>query len=93
MGVGELLPYCENQMTEGLYHHGEEPHRPGYTLQEIIQLSRSSVLQQRTTALYTLANILNRVISASVRLISVMVFGKTILQVGLLQVIFILDLN
>lgn len=55
---GDLLPYIEQTPTEGLYHHGEEPERPGYTLQELMQLSRSSVLQQRLTAITTLGNIL-----------------------------------
>ncbi|XP_054282701.1 RNA polymerase II-associated protein 1 isoform X2 [Macrosteles quadrilineatus] len=54
---GELLPYCEEQTTEGLHHHGDEPERPGYTLQELMQLSRSSMLQQRITAISTLSNI------------------------------------
>lgn len=40
---GWLLPYTEPQINENnrsLYHHGEEPGRPGYTLQELFQLSR-----------------------------------------------------
>lgn len=55
---GDLLPYVEEEPTEGLYHHGEEPERPGYTLQELMQLSRSSVLQQRLTSITTIGNIL-----------------------------------
>lgn len=58
---GELLPYCEEQTTEGLHHHGDEPERPGYTLQELMQLSRSSMLQQRITAISTLSNIFVKV--------------------------------
>uniref|UniRef100_A0A1B6L9P3 RNA polymerase II-associated protein 1 n=1 Tax=Graphocephala atropunctata TaxID=36148 RepID=A0A1B6L9P3_9HEMI len=54
---GELLPYTDDTQTDGLHHHGEEPDRPGYTLQELMQLSRSSMLQQRVTAISTLANI------------------------------------
>uniref|UniRef100_A0A1B6CGL5 RNA polymerase II-associated protein 1 n=1 Tax=Clastoptera arizonana TaxID=38151 RepID=A0A1B6CGL5_9HEMI len=54
---GTLLPYIEEIPQDGLYHHGEEPERPGYTLQELLQLSRSSVLQQRITSINTLANI------------------------------------
>jgi hypothetical protein len=60
---GFLLPYADDEVnvTQALHHHGEEPERPGYTLQELLKLSRSSVLQQRVVALTTLANILNKV--------------------------------
>lgn len=40
---GWLMPFIENQITEKsriLYHHGEDTGRPGYTLQELFQLSR-----------------------------------------------------
>lgn len=47
-------------MDKGLHHHGEEPQRPGYSLQELLQLSRSSTQQQRCTALTTLANIMEK---------------------------------
>lgn len=57
---GNLLDYKENVKTEGLYHHGEEPDRPGYTIQELLHLSRSSILQQRMTSINTLANILHK---------------------------------
>jgi len=56
-----LLAYKdENLINRGLYHHGEEPERPGYSLQELLYLSRSSVLQQRCIALTTLANIIEK---------------------------------
>jgi hypothetical protein len=60
---GLLLPYADEKMnvTQALHHHGEEPERPGYTLQELLKLSRSSVQQQRVLALTTLANILDKV--------------------------------
>ncbi|KAL0130866.1 hypothetical protein PUN28_002460 [Cardiocondyla obscurior] len=59
---GLLLPYKDDSLTvdKGLYHHGEEPERPGYSLQELLQLSRSSTQQQRCTALTTLANIMEK---------------------------------
>ncbi|KYN10155.1 RNA polymerase II-associated protein 1 [Trachymyrmex cornetzi] len=59
---GLLLPYKDESLTidKGLYHHGEEPERPGYSLQELLQLSRSSNQQQRCTALTTLANIMEK---------------------------------
>ncbi|XP_065203024.1 RNA polymerase II-associated protein 1 [Planococcus citri] len=60
---GNLLPFIEkNQSTceKGLYHHGDEPHRPGYTIEELYQLSRSSIIRQRIVALNTLAAILEK---------------------------------
>lgn len=47
-------------MYKGLHHHGEEPERPGYSFQELLQLSRSSTQQQRCIALTTLANIMEK---------------------------------
>ncbi|KAL0818600.1 hypothetical protein ABMA28_009033 [Loxostege sticticalis] len=57
---GYLLPYSMEytEKTKTLFHHGEEPHRPGYSLSELIDLSRSAVTQQRVMALNTLAGIL-----------------------------------
>nr|XP_033335290.1 RNA polymerase II-associated protein 1 [Megalopta genalis] len=59
---GILLPYTDENVSpeKGLHHHGEEPDRPGYSLQELLQLSRSSSQQQRCTALTTLANIIEK---------------------------------
>ncbi|XP_015588745.1 RNA polymerase II-associated protein 1 [Cephus cinctus] len=59
---GVLLPYKDENLTvnQGLHHHGEEPDRPGYTLQELLQLSRSATQQQRCTALSTLGNIMEK---------------------------------
>ncbi|GLV42007.1 uncharacterized protein CBL_05035 [Carabus blaptoides fortunei] len=59
--AGRLLPYVDKEISEKnrtLYHHGEEPGRPGYTLKELFQFCRSSVQQQRILALNTVANIL-----------------------------------
>ncbi|BFZ12428.1 hypothetical protein BsWGS_15467 [Bradybaena similaris] len=44
----------------GLHHHGEEPERAGYTLEEIFMLARSSNLQQRIIALHTLAKVITQ---------------------------------
>ncbi|KAK0176577.1 hypothetical protein PV328_000696 [Microctonus aethiopoides] len=57
---GILLPFNDPNLPidKGLHHHGEEPERPGYSLQELLQLSRSSTQQQRCTALTTLGNIM-----------------------------------
>ncbi|XP_050587930.1 RNA polymerase II-associated protein 1 [Bombus affinis] len=59
---GVLLAYKDDNVPieKGLHHHGEEPERPGYSLQELLQLSRSSAQQQRCTALTTLANIIEK---------------------------------
>lgn len=59
---GLLLPYNDESLTvdKGLHHHGEEPERPGYSLQELLQLSRSSIQQQRCKALTTLANVMEK---------------------------------
>ncbi|KOC63085.1 RNA polymerase II-associated protein 1 [Habropoda laboriosa] len=59
---GVLLAYKDENVPieKGLHHHGEEPERPGYSLQELLQLSRSSAQQQRCTALTTLANIIEK---------------------------------
>lgn len=40
---GWLLPFTQpsiNESNRSLYHHGDEPGRPGYTLQELFQLCR-----------------------------------------------------
>ncbi len=51
--------------TSGLYHHGEEPGRPGYTVEELLTLVRSSNPQQRSLAFNTLANVLKTYKSGS----------------------------
>ncbi|KAM7358732.1 RNA polymerase II-associated protein 1 [Cochliomyia hominivorax] len=65
---GVLLPYSladvnnqSEKITDDreLYLHGDEPHRPGYTLQELFRLARSNVMQQRVTAFSAIAGILN----------------------------------
>ncbi|XP_011616044.2 RNA polymerase II-associated protein 1 [Takifugu rubripes] len=59
--AGTLIPPNEDVPTHlGLHHHGEEPERAGYSLQELFMLSRSQFNQQRMLALSTLANILSK---------------------------------
>ncbi|XP_055015783.1 RNA polymerase II-associated protein 1 isoform X2 [Boleophthalmus pectinirostris] len=59
--AGTLIPPTDDLPTHlGLHHHGEEPERAGYSLQELFLLSRSQVIQQRTLALSTLANIISK---------------------------------
>lgn len=57
---GYLMPYTIDytEKTKTLFHHGEEPHRPGYSLTELFELTRSSVTQQKVMALNTLAGVL-----------------------------------
>ena len=45
----------------GLHHHGDDPNSPGYTLEELFVLARSSFLQQRVFALQVLARIIRQV--------------------------------
>ncbi|KAH8386079.1 hypothetical protein KR200_000896 [Drosophila serrata] len=61
---GVLLPHTlkdadlPGQLDEReLYLHGEEADRPGYTLQELFRLARSTVLQQRISAFGSVAGI------------------------------------
>lgn len=71
---GVLLPYSvENVRTaentpasntpekddRELYLHGDEPHRPGYTLQELFRLARSNIMQQRISAFGAIGGILS----------------------------------
>lgn len=45
---------------QGLHHHGAESSQPGYTLAELLILSRSSSMPQRALAFRTLACVLER---------------------------------
>lgn len=42
----------------GLFHHGDEPEAPGYTMPELLHLARSSVASQRAMALTVIAKVL-----------------------------------
>ncbi|CAB3359660.1 Hypothetical predicted protein [Cloeon dipterum] len=56
---GNLLPpNADVHVAKALHHHGDEPERAGYTLEELLLFSRSSVIQQRTIGISTIANIL-----------------------------------
>uniref|UniRef100_A0A1A9WBV2 RNA polymerase II-associated protein 1 C-terminal domain-containing protein n=1 Tax=Glossina brevipalpis TaxID=37001 RepID=A0A1A9WBV2_9MUSC len=62
---GILIPYisdnnkAENKDERELYLHGDEPQRPGYTLQELFRLARSNVIQQRISAFGAISGMLN----------------------------------
>ncbi|XP_041353389.1 RNA polymerase II-associated protein 1-like isoform X2 [Gigantopelta aegis] len=47
-------------VTKGLHHHGDEPERAGYSLEELFGLARSTNIQQRTLALHTLARVVTK---------------------------------
>ncbi|KAK7469640.1 hypothetical protein BaRGS_00036369 [Batillaria attramentaria] len=55
---GNVVPAdADVPVTTGLHHHGDEPERAGYTLEELFTLARSSNIQQRGLALNTLGYI------------------------------------
>lgn len=58
---GKLLPYTiENKTTvDGLHHHGEEQHRPGYTIDELYSFLRKNHAPQRILALDVLSKLIN----------------------------------
>lgn len=60
---GFLLPFMDNDEKvkddRELYLHGDDPHRPGYSLQELFRLARATVLQQRVASINAIAGILN----------------------------------
>ncbi|XP_046551211.1 RNA polymerase II-associated protein 1-like [Haliotis rubra] len=58
---GNILPADSDlPVNQGLHHHGNEPERAGYTLEEMFQLARSSNIQQRTLALQVLARVISK---------------------------------
>ncbi|XP_061650086.1 RNA polymerase II-associated protein 1 isoform X1 [Phyllopteryx taeniolatus] len=58
---GNVIPPTEDLPAHlGLHHHGDEPERAGYSLQELFLLSRSQLIQQRSLSLSTLGNILSK---------------------------------
>lgn len=61
---GVLLPFLDAENSTGstaveLYLHGDSAQRPGYTLQELFRLGRSTVAQQRLSALGSINGILS----------------------------------
>lgn len=60
---GTILPSKASStisVSSGLYNHGEEADRPGYTIEELTILCRSAVTGQRVLALKCLYNVLHR---------------------------------
>ncbi|KAL9929060.1 RNA polymerase II-associated protein 1 [Glossina fuscipes fuscipes] len=60
---GVLLPFSPDEADDKeereLYLHGDEPQRPGYTLQELFRLARSHIIQQRISAFSAIAGMLS----------------------------------
>lgn len=55
---GELVHADLDLLVDsGLHHHGNEPERAGYTMEELFLLARSTNVQQRVIALNTMARI------------------------------------
>ncbi|XP_050335533.1 RNA polymerase II-associated protein 1 [Bactrocera neohumeralis] len=59
--VTEVIPASNAPAKDDreLYLHGDEPHRPGYTLQELFRLARSNIMQQRISAFGAIGGILS----------------------------------
>ncbi|XP_033498027.2 RNA polymerase II-associated protein 1 [Epinephelus lanceolatus] len=91
--AGTLIPPTEDLPTHlGLHHHGEEPERAGYSLQELFMLSRSQIIQQRSLALSTLANILSKACAGEYLSVLQGSVVSTLLDAGLLFLLrFALD--
>uniref|UniRef100_A0A8D3EBV5 RNA polymerase II associated protein 1 n=1 Tax=Scophthalmus maximus TaxID=52904 RepID=A0A8D3EBV5_SCOMX len=91
--AGSLIPPTEDLPTHlGLHHHGDEPERAGYSLQELFLLSRSQIIQQRSLALSTLANIISKARAGEYHSILKGSVMSTLLDAGLLFLLrFALD--
>ncbi|XP_034530828.1 RNA polymerase II-associated protein 1 [Notolabrus celidotus] len=91
--VGNLIPPTQDLPTHlGLHHHGEEPERAGYSLQELFLLSRSQVTRQRSLALSTLAHILSKARAGEYVSVLTGSVTSTLLDAGLLFLLrFALD--
>uniref|UniRef100_A0A087XIT2 RNA polymerase II associated protein 1 n=1 Tax=Poecilia formosa TaxID=48698 RepID=A0A087XIT2_POEFO len=91
--TGTLIPPSEDLPTHlGLHHHGDEPERAGYSLQELFLLSRSQLIQQRSLALNTLACILTKARGGVYQSVLKGSVTSTLLDAGLLFLLrFALD--
>ncbi|EQC27424.1 hypothetical protein SDRG_14750 [Saprolegnia diclina VS20] len=60
---GHVLPATDGLLPpshSGLYHHGDDPDRPGYTIEELVLLARSTVASQRVVACTVLGKVLRQ---------------------------------
>eukprot|EP01138_Halocafeteria_seosinensis_P002585 gb/GECG01002643.1/.p1 GENE.gb/GECG01002643.1/~~gb/GECG01002643.1/.p1 ORF type:complete len:1555 (+),score=187.29 gb/GECG01002643.1/:1-4665(+) len=55
---GYLIPAGSSSNETELYHHGDDPTSPGYTLNELVYLAGSTMPNQRGLALKTLSSIM-----------------------------------
>ncbi|KAJ2495322.1 hypothetical protein IWW47_004128, partial [Coemansia sp. RSA 2052] len=60
---GQIMTELESDTPThaGLHHHGENPDEPGYTIPELLHLSRSTVPAQRAVAMSTLGCIMHKI--------------------------------
>ena len=59
---GNILDKNSNiSMSKGLHHHGDDPTQAGYTLDEFLYLTRSTVFSQKSICLQALSSILTNV--------------------------------
>ncbi|KAJ2810900.1 hypothetical protein FBU31_007886, partial [Coemansia sp. 'formosensis'] len=60
---GQIMTELESDTPTyaGLHHHGENPDKPGYTIPELLHLSRSTVPAQRAVAMSTLRCIMHKI--------------------------------
>lgn len=58
---GVLLPFTfkDESTSTDLFLHGDDAHRPGYTLHELFRLARSTMVQQRISAIGSIGGILS----------------------------------
>lgn len=50
----------KDTLSAGLHHHGDEQHRAGYSMDELLHLARSTLASQCTVALQTLERVFTR---------------------------------
>ncbi|KAJ2696055.1 hypothetical protein H4218_004846 [Coemansia sp. IMI 209128] len=60
---GQIMTELESDTPTyaGLHHHGDNPDKPGYTIPELLHLSRSTVPAQRAVAMSTLGCIVHKI--------------------------------
>ena len=59
--AGNVVTADEDQYRSELHHHGQEPGRPGYTLEELFHLSQSGFQSQKILAVKSLGAIVEKV--------------------------------
>lgn len=61
---GEIIEKTSIPSHSGLYHHGDQPDLPGYTILELLHLSKSTVLTQRVISFKTISRIVKKIYNA-----------------------------